>query len=44
MGGRFKSSSLHHRRSTLRHLDSFAAAILLTGRRLVELGLKVKGK
>jgi len=27
MGGRFKGSSLHHRRSTLRHLDSFAAAI-----------------
>jgi hypothetical protein len=42
MGGRFKGSSLHHRRSTLRYLDGFAAAILLTGRRLVYLGLKAK--
>jgi hypothetical protein len=40
MGGRFEGSNLHHRRSTFRHLDNFAAAILLTGRRLIELGLK----
>jgi hypothetical protein len=44
MGGRFKGSSLHHRRSDLRHLDGFAAAILLSTRRLVELGLKAKVK
>jgi hypothetical protein len=44
MGGRFKDSSLHHRRSDLRHLDGFAAAILLSARRLFELGLKAKGK
>jgi hypothetical protein len=42
MGGRFKSSSLHHHRSYLRHLDRFAAAILLSARRLVEMGLKVR--
>jgi len=30
MGGRFKGSNLHHRRSDLRHLDGFAAAILLS--------------
>jgi hypothetical protein len=41
MGGRLKGSSLHHRRSDLRHLDGFAAAILLSVR-LVELGLKAK--
>jgi hypothetical protein len=41
MGGRFKGSSLHHHRSDLRHLDGFAAAILLGGG-LVEIGLKVK--
>jgi hypothetical protein len=41
MGGRFKGSSLC--RSNLRHLDGFAAAILLSAR-LVELGLKVKSK
>jgi len=35
--------SLHHRRSNLRHLDGFAAAILLSARRLVEIGLKAKG-
>jgi hypothetical protein len=34
--------SLHHRRSDLRHLGRFAAAILLSARHLVELGLKVK--
>jgi hypothetical protein len=43
MGGRFKSSSLHHHRSYLRHLDRFAEAILLSARRLVAIGLK-KGK
>jgi hypothetical protein len=37
MGGRFKGSSLHHRGSDLRHLDCFAAAILLSAHRLVEL-------
>ena len=42
MGGRFKGSSLHHRRSDLRHLDGFAATILLSARRLVELGLTVE--
>jgi hypothetical protein len=44
MGGRFKGSSLHNRRSDLRHLDGFAAAILLSDFRLVEIGLKAKGK
>jgi hypothetical protein len=44
MGRRFKGSSLHHRRFDLRHLDGFAAAILLSARRLVELVLKAKGK
>jgi hypothetical protein len=44
MGGRFKGPSLHHRRSDLRHLDRFAAAILLSARHLVELGLKAKLK
>jgi hypothetical protein len=43
MGGGFKGSSLHHHRSDLRRLDSFAAAILLSAR-LVELGLKFKSK
>jgi hypothetical protein len=42
MARKSKSSTLHHRRSDLRHLDGFAAAILLSARRLVELGLKVK--
>jgi hypothetical protein len=43
MGGGFKGSSLHNRRTDLRHLDGFAAAILLSVRR-GELGLKAKGK
>jgi hypothetical protein len=30
MGGKSKGSALHHRRSDLRHLDGFAAAILLS--------------
>jgi hypothetical protein len=30
MGGKFKGSSLHNRRSDLRHLDGSAAAILLS--------------
>jgi hypothetical protein len=42
MGRRFKGSSLHHRRFDLRHLDGFAATILLSARRLVEQGLRVK--
>jgi hypothetical protein len=42
MGWRLKSPGLHHRGSNLRHLDGFAAAILLSDRRMVELGLKVE--
>jgi hypothetical protein len=42
MGCRFKGSSLHHRRSDPRYLDSFAAAVLLSGRHMVEIWLKVK--
>jgi hypothetical protein len=41
MGRRLEGSSLHHRRIDLRHLDGFAAAILLSAR-LVEIGLKAK--
>ena len=37
-----KGSSLHHRCSDLRHLDSSATAILLSARRLTEIGLKAK--
>ena len=44
MGRRPEGSDLHHRRSDLRHLDGFAAAILLSVRRLVALGLKAKAK
>jgi hypothetical protein len=42
MAGKFEGSSLHHHRSDPRYLDGFAAAILLSARRLVELGLKVR--
>jgi hypothetical protein len=38
MGGRFEDSNLHYRRFDLRHLDGFAAAILLSIRCLVALG------
>jgi hypothetical protein len=44
MGREVKGSNLHHRRSGLHHLDRFAKAILLKARRLIERGLKVKGK
>jgi hypothetical protein len=44
MGRKPQGSNLHHRRSDLRHLDGFATAILLSDFRLVELGLKAKGK
>jgi hypothetical protein len=42
MGARAKSFGLHHRRFDFRGLGGFAAAILLSARRLVELGLKAK--
>ena len=42
MGRRPKSSNLHHRRFDLRDLGGFTAEILLSIRRLVELGLKAK--
>jgi hypothetical protein len=42
MGRRPEGSNLHHRHSDLRHLDGFAAAILLSDRRLIEIGLEAK--
>jgi hypothetical protein len=44
MGREFADSNRHHRRPDLHHLDRLAAAVLLNARRLVELGLKAKGK
>jgi hypothetical protein len=44
MGRRLEGSSLHHRRSDLSYLDRIARAILLSASRLVEIGLKAKGK
>jgi hypothetical protein len=44
MGREFTDSNRHHRRSDLHYLDRLAAAVLLNARRLVELGLKAKGK
>jgi hypothetical protein len=40
MGRRPEGSNLHHYRSDLRHLDGFAAAVLLSAHRLVEISLK----
>jgi hypothetical protein len=43
MVARSKSFGLHHRGLDPRGLDGFAAAILLSGR-MIELGLKMKGR
>ena len=41
MGRRYQGSSLHYRRSDLRHMGGFATAILLSGRRSVAVALQI---
>jgi hypothetical protein len=42
MARRSKGIGLHHHRSDFRHLDGFAATILLSARQLAEVELKAK--